>query len=167
MQTFLPYSDFVLTAKALDWKRLGKQRVEAMQILNTLDSIEKGITHVITKSGKLRKLGWVNHPAVTMWRGHEDALKFYMNVMIMEWIDRGYNNTMKMQWYDTDFKMPEWLGKPELHSSHRSNLLRKDLEFYSQYNWPEDATQGYLWLDHDGHWYRQISGTSQKVYLEN
>jgi len=30
MQTFLPYADFKLSTRVLDYKRLGKQRVEAM-----------------------------------------------------------------------------------------------------------------------------------------
>ena len=34
MQTFLPYDNFEESASVLDWKRLGKQRVEAMQIVN-------------------------------------------------------------------------------------------------------------------------------------
>ena len=34
MQTFLPYADFKRSAESLDNKRLGKQRVEAMQIYN-------------------------------------------------------------------------------------------------------------------------------------
>ena len=33
MQTFLPYADFLASAKALDQKRLGKQRVETIQVL--------------------------------------------------------------------------------------------------------------------------------------
>ena len=33
MQTFLPYSSFTESAKILDWRRLGKQRVEGMQII--------------------------------------------------------------------------------------------------------------------------------------
>ena len=36
MQTFLPHSSFKDTFKVLDYKRLGKQRVEAHQILNIL-----------------------------------------------------------------------------------------------------------------------------------
>ena len=36
MQTFLPYPDFERSAKVLDNKRLGKQRVEVLQILNVL-----------------------------------------------------------------------------------------------------------------------------------
>ena len=62
MQTFLPYADFVKTAKCLDYRRLGKQRVEAFQILNILE-------------GKTTKAGWKHHPAVLMWEGYENALK--------------------------------------------------------------------------------------------
>jgi hypothetical protein len=49
MQTFLPYSSFEESARILDYRRLGKQRVEAWQILRSLDGITKG---------------WSNHPAV-------------------------------------------------------------------------------------------------------
>ena len=42
-------------------------------------------------------------------------------------------------------KMPLWLGHSELHASHRSNLLRKDKSFYSQYNWNESADLPYVW----------------------
>ena len=37
MQTFLPYDSFEESASVLDWKRLGKQRVEAMQIVNAIE----------------------------------------------------------------------------------------------------------------------------------
>ena len=36
MQTFLPYSNFYKSAKVLDQKRLGKQRVEVLQLLNSI-----------------------------------------------------------------------------------------------------------------------------------
>ena len=62
MQTFLPYSDFERSAKTLDYKRLGKQRVEAYQILQALSD---------------PNYGWQNHPAVKMWRGYEEALVAY------------------------------------------------------------------------------------------
>ena len=42
MQTFLPYPDFTQSAKTLDYRRLGKQRVEAWQILNALRGVSKG-----------------------------------------------------------------------------------------------------------------------------
>ena len=34
MQTFMPYADIEKSLKCLDYKRLGKQRVEAMQTYN-------------------------------------------------------------------------------------------------------------------------------------
>ena len=81
MQTFLPYANFNRSARALDYKRLGKQRVEALQIHNIV-------------SGKRTTGGWVNHPAVKMWKGYAAALAVYHNTMIDEWVDRGYNNNM-------------------------------------------------------------------------
>ena len=79
MQTFLPYNDFKKTAACLDNRRLGKQRVEAYQILRII-------------SGKRTSGGWLRHPAVLMWKGFSDALAAYQNSMITEWIDRGFNN---------------------------------------------------------------------------
>ena len=76
MQTFLPYPDFEKSAKVLDYRRLGKQRCEAMQLLNILN-------------GFSIKEGWKNHPATKMWRGHRGALKKYCQTMINEWISRG------------------------------------------------------------------------------
>ena len=36
MQTFLPYPDFKQSAACLDYRRLGKQRVEGVQILKKI-----------------------------------------------------------------------------------------------------------------------------------
>ena len=44
-------------------------------------------------------------------------------------------------------EMPPWLGDDRVHSSHRSNLLNKDQEFYSQYNWKEPNNMEYYWPD--------------------
>src|SRR3954467_500955 len=54
MQTFLPVADFAGSARLLDTPRLGKQRVETLQILRAIE---------------LPDYGWANHPAVLMWRG--------------------------------------------------------------------------------------------------
>ena len=131
MQTFLPYPDFALSAASLDSRRLGKQRVEAFQILNT-----------IADPGRW---SWQHHPAVAMWRGYEDALRLYMNAMIMEWIRRGYRNTMALAETSGAPEMPPWLGDPAFHASHRANLLRKNPEFYSRYGWTESPDQPYIW----------------------
>jgi len=131
MQTFLPYPDFVKSAKVLDYRRLGKQRVEAQQILNVL----QGTTDA-----------WKNHPAVKMWRGYENALIVYRNTMIEEWMNRGYNNTMLiLPIYSDEIVMPKWFGDKAFHAAHRSSLLRKDPVFYGQYKWTESSDLEYVW----------------------
>jgi len=145
MQTFLPYRSFQESAECLDYKRLGKQRVEAMQILNALKNRKQNITHKFDKNGKLRKIGWLNHPAVLMWEGYEDALKSYYNTIVTEWVSRGYNNNMKLFKLKASIKYPSWLGNKKFHASHRSNLLRKDQQYYSQYLWTESSNLEYVW----------------------
>ena len=130
MQTFLPYEDFKRSAEVLDDKRLGKQRVESMQIY---------------KACVLDDYGWKNHPATKMWVGYEYALLEYMNVMIQTWVERGFKNTMGIARFDTKIVMPPWLGDADLHASQRSNLLRKDKDFYSKYDWSESDDMPYYW----------------------
>lgn len=131
MQTFLPYADFRKSAKVLDAKRLGKQRVEAQQILNAMKR----------KSG-----GWVNHPATKMWREFSEALVVYRNECILEWVRRGYRNTMEIIAVEAAcIVFPNWLGDERIHASHRSNLLRKDPVYYSQFNWKEKNDMPYYW----------------------
>ena len=154
MQTFLPYSSFEKTSKVLDWRRLGKQRVEGMQIINAIENPNPQ--------------GWKNHPIVIMWTPYTECLKLYTNTIITEWIERGYNNNMRF--YDIKPNMdmidiPHWLGKEEFHSSHRANLLRKDSEWYGQFGWLENSESPYVWHDKEGLWYEQIVNTGKKVYL--
>ena len=76
MQTFLPYKSFKESLKSLDWRRLGKQRVEGMQIINAIEGKKR-------KDGKPYK-GWLNHPATVMWRPYLNALKHYTNIIIAD-----------------------------------------------------------------------------------
>ena len=132
MQTFLPYADFQKSVEVLDYRRLGKQRVETFQVLNIL------LERTPTK-------GWRNHPVTLMWTGYEPALKLYQNITISEWIRRGYNNNMSYEEVDLDdVVMPPWFGNDVFHKSHRSNLLRKDYEYYSQY-FDEPSDLEYFW----------------------
>ena len=132
MQTFLPYPDFKESVRVLDYRRLGKQRVETFQVLNIL------LDRTPTK-------GWRNHPVTLRWAGYEPALQLYQNYTIQEWVDRGYKNTMQFEDINNlGIIMPPWLGLEEFHKSHRSNLLRKDYEYYSQY-FNEDINQEYYW----------------------
>lgn len=128
MQTFLPYRSFTQTARCLDYRRLGKQRVEAMQILNALKDTD---------------YGWQNHPAVSMWKPYQAALEQYHDAMIYEWIARGYKNNMKL--FGTTFAVkPHWLSR-RFCIAHRSNLLRKDFDFYSRYDWNVPDDLPYIW----------------------
>lgn len=131
MQTFLPYPDFQKSIRILDSKRLGKQRVETFQVLNIL------LKRTETK-------GWRNHPVTQMWTGYESALQLYQNYTIQEWINRGYKNTMQFENLIIEARMPKWLGDERLHRSHRSNLLRKDYEYYSKF-FDEDPNLEYYW----------------------
>ena len=129
MQTFLPYPDFKKSLQALDYRRLGKQRVEAYQIIRAI------------KYGG----GWQHHPAVKMWRGHINALKLYHNLCIDEWVRRGYKNNMQKMAIRGRIVYPKWFGRNNFHAAHRSNLLRKDPVYYGNFEWKESSDLPYLW----------------------
>jgi len=132
MQTFLPYADFEKTVKCLDFRRLGKQRVEAMQIHNII-------------TGRANSNAWKNHPAVNMWRNYEKSLATYHNFCIYEWVDRGYNNNMQILTWEGKIKLPFWFGNNDFHSSHRQTLLFKNYDWYSQFGWKEKPQYNYVW----------------------
>jgi hypothetical protein len=129
MQTFLPYPDFKKSLQSLDYRRLGKQRVEAYQIIRAI------------KYGG----GYRNHPAVKMWRGHINALKLYYNLSLDEWIGRGYRNNLLEMPIRGKITYPEWFGRNCFHAAHRSNLLRKDPVYYGKLGWRESSDLPYLW----------------------
>lgn len=135
MQTFLPYPSYEKTAKCLDYKRLGKQRIEALQILDTLKGNSKG---------------WSNHPAVHMWKGCEGQLALYGKTMCLEWIAKGYKDT-RLPIFDSWLtkldtqKVPTWLGNEDFHLSHKSNLLRKNFEHYKNYFSGVSPNLPYIW----------------------
>ncbi|MDQ1041121.1 hypothetical protein QFZ75_007537 [Streptomyces sp. V3I8] len=148
MQTFLPYPDFTRSAEVLDRARLGKQRVEALQVL-------RGLT--------VPGYGWRNHPAVRMWIGYEEALARYGLDMCAVWVAEGRADTCATTLV-TDFtahrpgtsvrgqaqlaeagELPPWLGEPAFHRSHQSALVRKAPEFYTPFfpDVPDDMP--YVW----------------------
>lgn len=137
--TFLPYPSFEASAMVLDRSRLGKQRVEGLQILYALTG----------RSGAHR-----NHPATRMWLGYEACLANYVLAMCAEWSKRGYRDTVavavvsvvKQDQLDlAGAERPPWLDDGRLHSSHRSNLLRKLPSFYGLVGWTESPDQRYFW----------------------
>lgn len=157
MQIFLPYADFKKSLTTLDNKRLGKQRVETYQIISA-------ITRRPKLDGNPYK-GWLNHPCTVMWKNHLPALKQYLNYSIMEWIERGFKNTMEFEISNEEIVVPNFVGNERFHSSHRANLLKKEPEFYNQYGWTENPQDPYVWMDKDGRWYEQHSGKIGRKYF--
>ena len=144
MQTFLPYPDFAAAAEVLDTKRLGKQRVETIQVLRGL--VRPGY-------------GWRHHPAVKMWHGYAEALVRYGLVVCTRWCAAGHADTCATTLV-TDHdggpvrtqeelaaagELPPWLGDEALHRSHQSALVRKDPAVYGPLfpGVPEDLP--YVW----------------------
>src|SRR5438270_301007 len=152
MQTFVPVADFEQGARLLDSPRLGKQRVETLQILRALE---------------LPDYGWANHPAVLMWRGRTPALVSYGLAMVGVWRERGFGDSTHAQIAEfapevvgvgqADLSgaglLPSWVGNEELHRSHRSNLLAKDPAFYrprfTELFGPEPDDLPYVWPGSD------------------
>lgn len=143
VNTFMPYPQHDRSARALDWRRLNKNIVEAEQACQALEN---------------PNYGWQHHPAVEMWRGHYAELVHYGVAMYREWQrryddgERGGNRSHKsgerlVQRYrelapyiGDDYAPPDWLGDERLHSSHRACLLAKDGEWYGQFGWSEQPT---------------------------
>jgi hypothetical protein len=132
VQTFLPYADFRRSAEVLDRRRLGKQRVECLQVL-------RGLT--------VPTYGWRHHPAVKMWRGHVEALGRYTFTVCEVWSERGGADTVaatvagelaalgladvrSQEELAAAGALPPWLGDEAFHRSHRSSLVRKDPDLY-------------------------------------
>ncbi|MER6630347.1 MSMEG_6728 family protein [Streptomyces sp. NPDC000987] len=152
MQTFLPHPDFRLSALELDRRRLGKQRVEALQVL-------RGLT--------VPGYGWRHHPAVRMWAGYEEALVRYGLEVCRVWRELGHQDSCAATLV-ADFaafrpgtpprgqaelaaagELPPWLGDEAFHLSHRSALVRKDPDVYAARfpGVPDDLP--YVWPDSD------------------
>lgn len=135
MNSFITDDDPKICAKNLDNKRLGKQRLECVQMLNAMNNPYNK--------------GWINHPCTKMWTNHQLSLKYYTNCMIDEWISRGFKNTME-KFIEYDEKMPWWFYSKILQNSHKASLLRKNKSFYSNIFNENDLIDymdySYLWI---------------------
>jgi hypothetical protein len=148
VQTFLPYSDFAASAAALDSRRLGKQRVEALQVL-------RGLT--------VPGYGWRHHPAVRMWEGYEEALVRYGLEVCRVWTGAGRRDSCAATML-ADFaalhpragvrtqaelgaagELPNWLGEPGFHLGHRSALVTRDPDHYRDLFPDVPAGLPYVW----------------------
>jgi len=152
MQTFLPTDNFIDSAVLLDDLRLNKQILEAHQILKNVSTTEENRDR------------WKNHPAVLMWQDNTIALEQYIKALIQEWWNRGKlgHSVLHDSIIDPDSKditwLPYWFGDQLFHSSHRSNLLRKDKTFYGYYEWSEENELyiPYVWPTYYSNWETKV-----------
>lgn len=163
MNTFLPYADFAQSAKCLDRQRLGKQRVEALQLLYALVQGPTCVWHQAygylrgwaeaPYGYEIRATPWYEHPTARMWRGYEETLVEYGFAICDEWRHvRKYKDTVSGKLTDIMLRCefsssndPAWLGDEAFHAAHRSNLLRKDPVHYGQFGWTEPSYLPYVW----------------------
>ena len=140
MQTFLPDPSFRKSAQILDNKRLGKQRLEAKQILQILvKELDEGVS----------SSRWRNHPACRLWKDHERALATYGLAMCEEWSRRGFVDNQLDYFYRLMYLLTEQdmdvRFSDLLYSAHRAALLYKNLEHYKQFGWKEKPEIKYVW----------------------
>ncbi len=142
MQIFLPYSDIEKSVRALDNRRLAKQTVECIQIIKALT---------------MEDAGWKSHPAVKMVRNHAGWVHQYADATVRECSRRNIDRT-KSRAHLLSLRVltqrqlsyaPSWFGDDDFHRAHRSNLVRKDSDFYFPrfvMDDPEiDGTLDYIW----------------------
>lgn len=131
VMTFVVTTDLAENFRILDTQRLGKQRVEGMQLINAIENNK----------------GWSQHPAARMWANNLDALKHYVNCCIYEWIQRGNENTMKYYEVPKFIVFPWWFSWNPLIQSHRAMLYRKNPFYYhDKFTIEEKYHQyGYIW----------------------
>jgi hypothetical protein len=159
MQTFLPLPSFAESAAVLDRQRLGKQRVEAKQILMGLLQIDKDGVPLELSGNPDTSARIMTHPAAKMWYGYEMGLAVYTHLMCDEWVMRGYQSNVQ-EWVRaairmrglTHVEMPPWRNDPAVYRSHQAVLLAKDPAHYSRFGWdvaPAIMTKGqpmpYVW----------------------
>lgn len=180
MQTFAPFSaSFEDSLRCLDDVRLGKQRVEAYQILRSVLGIETA------------NAGWANHPARLAWVSNTAAIADYTVTACFLYVARGnkdtimdkavevyrdvtgtspplerdtrYNSTRLYRNYEPT--MPWWWGNEDYHFRHRVALYVKDPNHYGSLidvtSWPKHPPEVYQYLwpcEHRKYYLGNVSG---------
>lgn len=149
MITWLTHMSYGKTARALDDRTLGHQRVEAFELFDAL--LGGGDESLLRR------------PVAKMWVGCEYALGVYGMLMCMEWTNsRGcadslffkfYNAIQEIKKEEQDFSYvePPWFRDVDVLRSHRSNLIRRQREhgtgqhYLDQFGKKTPDSMPYLW----------------------
>jgi hypothetical protein len=125
------------TAKALDARRLQKQIVECLQILDALNGAK----------------AWSNHPCILQYKGHERWLLNYMYCLtgyIQCDILFALNSNHNCQEITPNFHTQEYFDQM------KRRLYTKDNEHYKQ--WAYLGESDVNWYFVDGEWRKYING---------
>lgn len=167
MTTFLPSPDFQRSADILDPVRRWQQTLEGRFLVKVLEQgprcyydplskkfVYSPLTRRLTKAiekWSIRQTPYYTHPATKMWIGYVAALKVYTNTMLLTVLRNKTHNVVVFGPYDIQerhagpIEYPPWLGDEQVHTSHKSRLLTKDYDFYSQYGWRVPKDLDYVW----------------------
>lgn len=89
-----------------------------------------------------------------MWRGHELALAIYSAHIARECVRRKINTNLlaeflavikRLRKAGEPARYPPWMRDWDIMTSHRSNLLRKDKDWYNQFGWLVKPDLPYKW----------------------
>lgn len=157
--TFLPNIRFFSSIRTLDDVRVGRQRKDALKILQGL--MGEGEHHISQDmwSGFEYTLGVYGMTACNVWsqeRGNKDDIAFQIH-QILECMPH-------------EFLVPPWMEDLNVHRSHRSYLIRKDPHHYAG-QWPNTPeNMPLLWpqvVPDDPRGYRvRLSELEEKLLLE-
>lgn len=136
MQVFIIGSPLE-TAMALDGARLRKQIIEVGQILDALNGAK----------------AWSNHPCVLQYRGYEEWLELYLNVLKSVQADDGL--LAKACNFAANLITPDWHDQ-RYYDNMKARLYTKDQEHYAQF--AEYGTSDYNLYFVDGSWRKYVNG---------
>lgn len=125
------------TAQALDKLRLNKQIIECRQILDALNGAK----------------AWSNHPCVLQYRGYEQWLKLYAN--ILEAYQDGRIGDAILSNLIVKELTPSFHTQ-EYYTQMKRRLYTKDKEHYKQ--WADLGESQENWYCVDGEWRKYVNG---------
>ena len=149
MQVFIIGSPLE-TAEALDSRRLNKQIIECSQILSALHG----------------KSAWSNHPCVLQYRGYEEWLWMYKEVLY-EYYLYAHNNNATESLKENCFDLfVYWNNKtvgctPPFHTQEyfaqmKRRLYTKDNNHYKQWAHLGESQENWYFVDNE--WRKYING---------
>lgn len=104
-----------------------------------------------------------NHSALRMWFYHEDALKYYTNCCIDEWLYRDYDNNRPYYEVDVEnIKYPWWMGHMWTYMDYADKLREKMPKHYFFLPECKDIRR-YRWWAEDMENYHMHNVTREKV----